>query len=245
VELIAALDTVLDKTSPIFSFRREQNGAAHELALALLAECTAIWKEGGGTKIRQCPTDPKFGLLVNWTKGGAPATLSKCEVSTHMHCVQKADASEIVKKGDIVKAAYDLNYGNEHGVVVAGCLGIITDVPNAPHHAQDKLNSSGASSGGAVSSKSTASWNVTWHTNRKGSLPEKAKREQFRKCKPNEFLSEGDIVRPSGDLKIAFKAIGTSPSMSLPGAPAGGTITITKKDTLGILEKLDVFDSDD
>jgi hypothetical protein len=159
--------------------------------------------------------------------------------------VQKADPSEIVKTGDIVIAAYDLNYGKDHGVVVAGCLGTITDIPNAPHHPPDKLSSSGASSGGAVSSESTASWNVTWHTNRKGSLPEKAKREQFRKCKPTEFLSMGDIVRPSGDLKIALKAIGTSPSVSLPGAPVGGTITITKKDTLGILEKLDVFDPDD
>ena len=72
-----------------------------------------IWKEGGDTKIRQCPKDPKFGLLVNWTKGGVPATLSKCEVSTHMHCMQKADASEIVKTGDIVRAAYDLDYGKD------------------------------------------------------------------------------------------------------------------------------------
>jgi hypothetical protein len=52
MELIVALDTVLDKKSPIYSFRREQNGAAHDLALALLAECTAIWKEGGGPNMR-------------------------------------------------------------------------------------------------------------------------------------------------------------------------------------------------
>ncbi len=232
--LIAALDTVLDRTSPIFLFRREQNGAAHDLALALLAECTAIWKEGGGTKIRQCPTDPKFGLLVNWTKGGAPATLSKCEVSTHMHCVQKADACEIVKTGDIVRAAYDLNYGNEHGVVVAGCLGTIKDFPVGSSESTDSWNSS----------ESTALWNVTWHrTNNKGSLAAKVEGKQFQKCRPTGFFSEGDIVRPSRDLKIALKAIGTGPLMSLPGAPAG-TITITK-DTLGTLEKLHVFYSDE
>ena len=52
-------------------------------------------------------------------------------------------------------------------------------------------------------------------------------------------------MRPARDLKIAFKAVGTSGSMSLPGrAPAGSIITVTK-DTLGTLETLDVFDSDD
>jgi hypothetical protein len=234
LELIVAVDTVLDKASPIFSFRREQNGAAHDLALALLAECTAIWKEGGGTKIRQCPKDPKFGLLVDWTKGGAPATLSKCEVGTHMHCMHKADASEIVKTGDIVRAAYDLNYGKDHGVVVAGCLGTISDIPAVSSGSTASWNSS----------ESNALWNVTWHrTNNKGSLVAKAQGKQFQKCKPNGFLSEGDILRPCRDLKIALKAIGTGPSMSLPGEPAG-TITITK-DTLVTLEKLHVFYSDD
>ena len=47
-ELIDALDTVLDKNSAIYSFRREQNAAAHNLALALHAECMAPWREGGG-----------------------------------------------------------------------------------------------------------------------------------------------------------------------------------------------------
>jgi hypothetical protein len=172
------------------------------------------------------PNDPKLSLLVNWTKGGAPATLSNCAIDRkYMGIVQKADASEIVKTGDIVSAAYDLNYGKDHGMVVAGCLGTITDIAVVP-------------------SESTASWNVTWHrTNIKGSLAAKAQRNQFQKCKPTEFFSEGDILKPSRDLKIALKAAVTISSMSLPGAPTG-TITITK-DTLGILEKLDVFDSDD
>ena len=106
------------------------------------------------------------------------------------------------------------------------CLGTISDIPT-------------------VSSESTISWNVTWHrTNNKGSLPAKAERKQFQiECKPYEFLSEGDIVRPSRDLKIALKAIGTSPSMSLPGAPTD-TITITNV-TLDTLAKLHVFDSDE
>ena len=76
--------------------------------------------------------------------------------------LQKADASEIVKLGDIVKEAYDLNYGKDHDVVVTGCLGTITYTP-------------------VVSSESTASWNVTWHlTNIKGSLAAKAERKKFQ-----------------------------------------------------------------
>ena len=51
-ELIDALDTVLDKQQPIYSFRREPNAAAHELALALYAECTTLWREGGGPQKR-------------------------------------------------------------------------------------------------------------------------------------------------------------------------------------------------
>lgn len=47
-ELIGALDTVLDKGSSIYAFRRDQNGATHDLAMALHAECTTMWKDGGG-----------------------------------------------------------------------------------------------------------------------------------------------------------------------------------------------------
>ena len=51
-ELIDALDTVLDKSSPIFAFRRDQNAVTHDLAMSLLAECTTMWKEGGGPQKR-------------------------------------------------------------------------------------------------------------------------------------------------------------------------------------------------
>ena len=51
-ELIVALDTVLDKNSAIYSFRREPNIAANDLAMALHAECTAMWREGGGPQKR-------------------------------------------------------------------------------------------------------------------------------------------------------------------------------------------------
>ena len=51
-ELIDTLDKVLDKTSPIYSFRREPNVAAHDMAIALHAECTALWREGGGPQKR-------------------------------------------------------------------------------------------------------------------------------------------------------------------------------------------------
>jgi hypothetical protein len=36
----------LDKNSVIYSFRREPNIAANDLAMALHAECTALWMEG-------------------------------------------------------------------------------------------------------------------------------------------------------------------------------------------------------
>ena len=74
------------------------------------------------------PNDLQFGLLVNWTTEGAPSTLSNCAMDRKDIVVQKADASEIVKSGDIVKTAYDLNYGRDHGMVVSGCLGIIRDI---------------------------------------------------------------------------------------------------------------------
>ena len=51
-ELIDALDTVLDKNSAIYSFRREPNAASHNLALALYAECMKLWQEGGGPQKR-------------------------------------------------------------------------------------------------------------------------------------------------------------------------------------------------
>ena len=51
-ELIVALDTVLDKNAAIYSFRREPNIAANDLAMALHAECTALWREGGGPQKR-------------------------------------------------------------------------------------------------------------------------------------------------------------------------------------------------
>ena len=50
--LLTALDLVLDERSPIYSFRREPNGAAHDLAMALHAECTELWRQGGGPEKR-------------------------------------------------------------------------------------------------------------------------------------------------------------------------------------------------
>ena len=225
------------------------------------------------------PKDPKFGLLVNWAKGGGPATLSNCSVPTElMHHVQKADA-EMVHTGDIVKAACDLNYGADHGVVVAGSLGTIMKIPVSSEsnvttmsikNMKDELVRLGGSADGCVEKADVVSrllearaarpqWEVNWQARKNNKVPlSQAKtsvvREQFQKCKPHEFLVRGDIVRPARDLKIAFKAVGKSAeggvgpsasmsSMSLPGEPSA-SITITTA-TLGTLEALQVFDSDD
>ena len=193
-----------------------------------------------------------------------------------MHHVHKADASEMVQTGDIVKAACDLNYGADHGVVLAGTLGTIIKIPTVSSESnvttmsiknmKDELVRLGGSADGCVEKADVVSrllearaarpqWEVNWHARKNNKLPlSQAKtsvvREQFQKCKPHEFLIKGDIVRPARDLKIAFKAVGTSAqggvgpsaSMSLPGEPAG-SITITTA-TLGTLDALQIFEDD-
>jgi len=47
-DLFGALHVVFDKNSPIYSFCREPNTAAHDLARALREECLALWRDGGG-----------------------------------------------------------------------------------------------------------------------------------------------------------------------------------------------------
>jgi len=65
-ELIDALDTVLDKNSAIYSFRREPNAASHNLALALHAECMQLWQEGGGPQKRLNLLDKAPGIRKIW-----------------------------------------------------------------------------------------------------------------------------------------------------------------------------------
>ena len=65
-ELIDALDTVLDKNSAIYSFRREPNAASHNLALALYAECMKLWQEGGGPQKRLNLLDKAPGIRKIW-----------------------------------------------------------------------------------------------------------------------------------------------------------------------------------
>ena len=99
MELIVALDTVLDKKAPIYSFRREQNGAAHDLALALLAECTAIWKEGGGPKMRlnlldKAPWPSLFSVVKSIDSTGEAGESSDVLNRVALR-IEKANAEEI------------------------------------------------------------------------------------------------------------------------------------------------------
>jgi len=53
LELVNVLDTVLDKDSEIYEFCREENGAFHNVAMIMHAECTALWREWGAPQKRQ------------------------------------------------------------------------------------------------------------------------------------------------------------------------------------------------
>ena len=85
VELIAALDTVLDKGSAIYSFRREPNRAAHDLAMALHAECTALWREEGGPQKRMKLLDKAPWQFVS-SVVKSKATAEELEHVAHLCC---------------------------------------------------------------------------------------------------------------------------------------------------------------
>jgi hypothetical protein len=85
VELIAALDTVLDKGSAIYLFRREPNTAAHDLAMALHAECTALWREGGGPQKRMKLLDKAPWQFVSSVVKSI-ATADELEYVAHLCC---------------------------------------------------------------------------------------------------------------------------------------------------------------
>ena len=102
-ELIDALDTVLDKNSAIYSFRREQNAAAHNLALALHAECMALWREGGGPQKRHLVLLGKAPSKSTRIKAkGNNGAAAQMAASGHDH--DHSERVEQERKADLVAA---------------------------------------------------------------------------------------------------------------------------------------------
>jgi hypothetical protein len=178
VELIAALDTVLDKGSAIYSFRREPNTAAHDLAMALHAECTALWREEGGPQKRSVE-------LLCWTR----ATLQPvCYSASHLQL--ETVQGEVIQNSDILADTtyvLRLRLKDEWGCDV-DCIPL-------KQAARQHLTLDGDG----------PKLNILHSNDSSRLLPQRSGKSD--ECESNEFKAPFYLNAPSGDLLVRFMAL--------------------------------------
>ena len=102
-DMIDAADPILDLNSPIYSFCREVNRAAHDEALELHRECIEIWREGGGPAKRlallekapwKCLVSVLRGSFTERRVSGADATDLLHRIASRVESAPPKELSE-------------------------------------------------------------------------------------------------------------------------------------------------------
>ena len=167
----------MDKGSAIYSFRREPNTAAHDLAMALHAECTALWREEGGPQKRSVE-------LLCWTR----ATLQPvCYSASHLQL--ETVQGEVIQNSDILADTtyvLRLRLKDEWGCDV-DCIPL---KQAAQQHLT--LDCDGPK------------LDILHSNDSSRLLPQRSKSDE---CESNEFKAPFYLNAPSGDLLVRFMAL--------------------------------------
>jgi len=132
-----------------------------------------------GTEVKEgslgtITSDTETGWLVSWSGRELGPT------AVNVDQITKCSALDFIDHGDVVKAAYDLDYA---GLVVAG---------------DDKGTTVKTGSLGTIASSTETGWIVKWSGRSLG--PTSVTFGQVTKCSSQEYVIEGDVVRATCDL---------------------------------------------
>jgi hypothetical protein len=133
-KLIAAVDSILDMKSPIYSYHRKENQAAHNLALALHAECEKLWRDGGGQEIQKLLLDAgRTKLYLAWQLMSIvrPALSKPVNIQ---HQLSFPALAERLRRSEEDEEITAVNLNNLHLWRIGDCCDFTTSFPNCLRH---------------------------------------------------------------------------------------------------------------